>query len=69
MAEVSEESQGKVEALVSDINKMVGEREEAVRAQSQATIDDLTAQIETARKEGEISFYEAVKRGLGFGDF
>ena len=69
MAEVSEENQGKVEALVSDINKMADERAAAARAESQATIDALTQQVETARKEGEVSFYEAVKRGLGFGDF
>ena len=70
---VSSDNQGKVDGLVADINKMTDEKVKAARAESAAKITDLEQQLETAkedgRKEGEISFYEAVKSRLSFGDF
>lgn len=70
---VSSENQGKVDGLVADINKMVDEKVDAAKAESAAQILDLQRQVETAkedgRKEGEVSFDEAVKKALGLGDF
>jgi hypothetical protein len=73
MPPVSPDNQGKVDGLVADINKMVEEKVTAAKIDSDAKILDLERQLDTAkenaRKEGEVSFYEAVKKALGFGDF
>lgn len=73
MPPVSPENQGKVEGLVADINKLVDEKVAAAKTDSDAKILDLERQLETAksdaRKEGEASFYEAVKTALKLGDF
>lgn len=70
---VSPDNQGKVDGLVADINKMVEEKVTAAKAEYDAKILDLERQRDAAkeegRKEGEVSFYEAVKTGLGLGDF
>ena len=73
MPPVSSDNQGKVDGLVADINKMVEEKVTAAKAEYDAKILDLERQRDAAkeegRKEGEVSFYEAVKKALGFGDF
>lgn len=73
LAEVSEENKVKVDALVNDINRMTDERVAVAIADSKAEIESLKAErdaaLEQGRKDGEVSFYEAVKRALGFGDF
>lgn len=70
---MSPENQGKVEGLVADINKMVDEKVKTAKADSDVKIADLEQKLaaskDDARKEGEVSFYEAVKSALGFGDF